>query len=57
MNSMNLCSDPSIPIVEIESITVVIDFSLIDDVFLSALLKNVVEGLECNVIHPIGTLE
>ena len=54
---MILCSDPSIPNVEIESVTVVIDFSLIDDVFLNALLKNVVEGLECNVIHPIGMLE
>ena len=54
---MHLCSDPSIPNVEIESITVVIDFSLIDDAFLNALLKNAVEGLECNVTHPIDMLE
>ena len=54
---MNLCSGPSIPNVKIESVTVVIDFSLIDDVFLNALSKNVVEGLECNIIHPIGMLE
>ena len=54
---MNLCSDSSIPNVEIESITVIIDFSLIDDVFLNALSKNAAEGLECNEIHAIGTLE
>ena len=54
---MNLCSDPSIPNVEIESVTVIIGFYLIDDVFLNALSKNVVELLECNVTHPIGMLE
>ena len=54
---MNLCSDPSIPNVEIKPVTVIIDFSLIDDVFLNALSKNAVEGLECNIIHPIGMLE
>ena len=54
---MNLCSDPPIPNVEIESVSVVIDFSLIDDVFLNALLKNAVEGLECNIIDAIGMLE
>ena len=54
---MNLCSDPSIPHVEIESITVITDFSLIDDIFLNALSKNAVEGLECNVIHSVGMLE
>ena len=54
---MNLCSDPSIPHVEIESVAFVIDFSLVDDIFLNAFSKNAVEGLECNVIHSVGTLE
>ena len=54
---MNLCSDPSIPHVEIKSITVIIDFSLVDDIFLNALSMNVVEGLECDVIHSVHMLE
>ena len=54
---MNLCSDRSIPHVEIESIAVIIDFSLIDDIFLNALSKNAVEGLECDIIHSVGALE
>ena len=42
---------------KIESIDFFIDFSLIDDIFLNAFLKNVVEGFECDVVHSVGMLE